>query len=246
MTSRDRIRVVGLRLAFPALFVALLFHVSRAISLAASADEPAVKITSPKENSAYAWNTLVPYSVVVTYQGKSTEYQELPADQVLMTATYVSDLSALTAAPGNMRPPAGLLDIIRSNCLGCHEFTAKAMGPSFAAIAKRYPQSPATISTLSHSIRSGSTGVWGAQSMPPHPEFTEDQAHAIALWIMKIAANPNVSYYVGTEGTIRMKAPGSPGAHAGILLTATYSSPSSSADPKSAPYGEATVILRGK
>ena len=81
--------------------------------------------------------------------------------------------------------------------------------------------------------------------MPPHQELTDDQAHAIALWIMKDAANPNVSYQVGTEGTILMKAPGTPASKAGILLKASYTAPVASVDGKQAPHGEDTVILHG-
>jgi len=81
--------------------------------------------------------------------------------------------------------------------------------------------------------------------MPPHPELTDDQAHAIALWITKDAANPNVSYQVGTEGAILMKAPGTPDSKAGVLLKASYTSPSPSGNAEQAPYGEDTVILHG-
>ena len=34
--------------------------------------QPVVKITSPANNSTYSWNALVNYSVVVSWQGKST------------------------------------------------------------------------------------------------------------------------------------------------------------------------------
>ena len=187
---------------------------------------PIVKITAPKNNSTYGWNSLVNYSIVVSYQGKSTQYQEIPSNEVLLKTTYVPDLSAMTGkpAPAAGPTPAGLLDITNSNCLGCHEFKAKAMGPSFAAIGERYPESQVTIDTLSQHIRAGSTGVWGQGSMPPQTEFTEDQLHAIVLWITKDAANPNVNYYVGTEGTFRMEAAGTPDSKGGIILTASYTS----------------------
>ena len=247
MTLKRKCGSAALRFIIPGLLLAFLFDIGYSISVHAKDDHPAVKITAPKNDSTYKWNTLVNYSVVVSFQGKSTQYQELPSNQVLLTATYVPDLSTVTGkpAPEAGGTPAGLLDIIRSNCLGCHEFNAKAMGPSFAAMAKRYPQNQTTIDTLSGLIRSGSTGMWGPDSMPPHPELTDEQAHAIALWIMKDAANPNVSYHVGTEGSIMMKAPGMPDPKAGMLLKASYTSPIPSANAEQAPYGEDTVILHG-
>lgn len=179
---------------------------------------PAVKITAPANSSTYNWNYLVNYSVVVSWQGKSTQYQEIPSNEVLIRTTYIPDLSKSTGepAPAAAPTPAGVLDIIRSGCVGCHEFKARAMGPSFAVIAARYPDNQASIDTLSRYIREGSTGVWGQAAMPPHPEFTEEQLHAITHWIVKDAANPNVNYYVGTEGTIRMEAPAMPSSSGGM------------------------------
>lgn len=209
---------------------------------------PVVKITAPRNDSSYAWNSLVNYSVVVSYQGKSTRYQEIPAHEVLLQATYVPDLAATSRkpAPAGDPTPAGLLTLVDSNCLGCHDFKAKAMAPSFAAIAARYPNSPATIGLLSQHIRVGSTGVWGSGSMPSHPDLTDGQLHDIVLWILRDAANPNVSYYVGTEGAIRMQASGAPGANAGMLLTASYTSPASATGPGPVAHGEDTVVVHGR
>jgi cytochrome c len=209
---------------------------------------PIVKITAPRNNSTYKWKSLVNYSIVVSYQGKTTQYQELPSNEVLLKTTYVPDLSTIEdkPVPAAAHTPAGLLDITRSRCLGCHDFKAKAMGPSFAAIGQRYPDNQSMIDNLSQHIRKGSTGVWGQESMPSQTELTEDQVHAIVLWIMKDAANPNVSYYVGTEGAFRMEAAGALDSKGGMMLTASYTSPAPTANPEQAPYGEDTVILGGK
>lgn len=209
---------------------------------------PSVEITAPANNSTYDWNSLVNYRVVVSWQGKSTQYQEIPSNEVLITTTYIPDLSKSTGelAAAAALTPTGLLDIIRSGCVGCHEFKARAMGPSFAAIAARHSDNQASIDTLSRYIHEGSTGVWGQAAMPAHPEFTEEQLHAIAKWIVENAANPNVNYYVGTEETILMEAPARPGLSAGMALTASYTAPAQSSNQQAAPHGEATVILHGK
>jgi cytochrome c551/c552 len=207
---------------------------------------PVVKITDPANGATYPWNSLVSYSVVVTYQGKSTQYQEIPSDEVLLRATSVPDVTAVEARGAGVPTPAGLVEIVRLKCVGCHEFQAKAMGPSFAAIAARYPDNQASIDTLSRSIRNGSTGVWGPGSMPPHTDLTEEQLHAMALWMVKDAGNPGVKYYVGTDGAIRMEAPARPGAHGGVILTASYTAPVPAGDQEPGPRGEDTVILRGK
>lgn len=209
---------------------------------------PVVQITAPANNSTYSWKSLLNYSAVVSWQGESTQYQEIPSDQVLITTTYVPDLSKMTGQPAAAAKPipAGLLEIMRSGCIGCHEFRAKAMGPSFAAIAARYPDTEANTNTLARYIHDGSTGVWGQAAMPAHPKFTQAQLDAIAHWIVKNAANPNVNYYVGTEGAIRMEAPTTPGPNAGMLLTASFTAPAASTDQGQAPHGEGAVILHGK
>src|SRR6185312_10323070 len=87
-------------------------------------------------------------------------YQEIPSNEVLITTTYILDSSKAAAKPAEAAAPtpAGLLDIIRSGCIGCHEFKARAMGPSFAAMAARYPDNQASVDTLSRYIREGSMG----------------------------------------------------------------------------------------
>jgi cytochrome c551/c552 len=177
--------------------------------------------------------------------------QRIPVEVYLATSyrpdcDYVDDLAKLSpaAASPSTPTPAGLLAIVRSNCVGCHEFKARATGPPFAAIAAHGPDNPAAIETLAKYIREGSTGLWGQVSMPPHPDLTDEQARAMAQWIEKDAANPNVNEYVGTDGAIRMEAPAAPGPNAGLIFTASYTA--SSTDREPAPHGEATVILHGK
>lgn len=202
---------------------------------------PVVTITAPANKSAYSWNSLVPYSVTVTWNGKSTQYQEIPSNEVLITTTYIPDLSKMASQPVAEPAPPGLLAIIRSGCIGCHEFKAKAMGPSFAAIAARFPDNPSSITTLSRYIREGSTGIFGPAAMPPHPQFTPNELQAIAQWIAKSAANPNINHYVGTEGTIRMQSPTPPTPNSGMALAASYTAPT-----QQSPHGQATVILHGR
>jgi cytochrome c len=156
-------------LAWPVAFLLGNVHATSAGAQDQGDDRPPiVKITVPRNNSTYQWKSLVNYGIVVSYQGKTTQYQEIPLNEVLLKTTYVPDLSTIAdkPAPATAHTPAGLMDITRSKCLGCHAFKAKAMGPSFAAVGQRYPDSQAAIDTLSQHIRKGSTGLWGQESMP--------------------------------------------------------------------------------
>ena len=209
---------------------------------------PIVKITTPANDSTHAWGSLVSYGIVVTYAGKSTRYQEIPSKDVLLRVAYLPGVARMAGKPlpAAIAAPAGLRDIVESNCLGCHSFRARAMGPSFAAIAERYADKPATAAVLSQHIRNGSTGVWGQASMPSHARLTRGELHAIVLWILKDAANPDVSYHVGTQGAFRMAAPRTARRTGALVLTASYASPAPGGSPQQAAHGEDTVIVRGK
>ncbi len=163
--------VISTALALSGAFLWGDVHVISASISGQSNDDglPLVKITAPKNNSTLSWNSLVNYSILVTYQGKSTQYQEIPSNEVLLETTYITDLSAMAGkpAPTAAPTPTGLLYITKSTCLGCHQFKAKAVGPSFAAIANRFPAGQTTSDTLSQHIRAGSTGVWGGRQYAP-------------------------------------------------------------------------------
>lgn len=209
---------------------------------------PVVKITAPPNGSDYQWNSLVEYQIVVSDHGKSSKYQEIPSNEVLLKTTYVPYISHVAANPSQREEPvpAGVQEIEGSNCLGCHNFKSKAMGPSFSAIKERYPDTETTINLLSKHIRDGSVGVWGQGAMPSHPELTEDELHSISQWIMKHSDDPNVNYYVGTEGTFQMESPGKPGTNAGLILTANYTSHGTTDNPQPASTGQDTVVIKGK
>src|SRR6202012_289357 len=88
-----------------------------------------------------------------------------------------------TPAQGLSSP--GLTLMARSNCFNCHQFNGRLIGPSLADIARPYPATPATIDTLTRRIKEGSTGIWGIDKMPSHPELSPEDIRAMAQWIEK-------------------------------------------------------------
>ena len=181
-----------------------------------------VDITSPADGSHQAWNSQVPYSVAVSYDGKSTKFGELPANDVVIRSAYVSDANSPSARRSTPLPEALAL-ISQSNCTGCHDFTASSAGPSFAAIGNRYSGKPNATALLAGHIRNGSRGSWGSGAMPPHSDLSAAQAAAIAQWITSLGNSSTVQYSVGKSGSFRMAATGKPGPHAGVVLSAFYS-----------------------
>ena len=71
-----------------------------------------------------------------------------------------------------------------SDCLRCHGMDRRYVGPSFRQISARYQDRPDAAAYLARKIREGSVGEWGRTVMPRHPQVTEVQAHAMALWVL--------------------------------------------------------------
>ena len=70
------------------------------------------------------------------------------------------------------------------SCMVCHAVDKPSVGPSFVAVAARYKADPEAVSKLTASVKAGSTGHWGATPMPPNAKVTDDDAKALATWIL--------------------------------------------------------------
>lgn len=119
-------------------------------------------ITSPADRGCLPWQAQRSHSVTVSYDGKSIKYGDIPSNQVIVTAVYMPDVDKAGLRRGF---PPGLVAMTQSNCIWCHDFAAPAVGPSFAAIGKRYAATFTT--TLADHICNGSAGTWGTTRMPP-------------------------------------------------------------------------------
>jgi cytochrome c len=233
------LKTIGLSIAaLSASSFAVLLHAAPAAPTGLTID-----ITSPADRSRLSWNAGAPYAVTVSYDGKSTKYDEIPADAVVLRATSVRDADAPSAR--NAGPlPEGVARISQSNCMGCHDFAASSAGPSFAAIGKRYAGRSNAVTTLAGHIRNGSSGAWGGGAKPPHPDHSQTQAPAIAQWIVAHGNDASVHYSVGKSGSFRMTAPAKPGPHAGVILSAFYTGPLKPGDAGKA-AGRNTVVVFG-
>jgi cytochrome c len=117
------------------------------------------------------------------------------------------------------------------------------MGPSFYDINQRYSGTKAQTDSLVKHIREGSSGIWGKEKMPGHTELTDLQAKNIVKWIMKSAADPTVSYYVGTNGYFQLQS--TPGAGT-YLLTASYTDHGVKGTSVKPIKGQDAVVIRSK
>jgi cytochrome c len=210
---------------------------------------PVVRILSPKNNSLYQWGTPATYSVSVSdAEDGESKFQEIESSEVLLQIRYLPDSLKLQAelADETRTNPPGLTDIRKSDCLNCHAFNGKLIGPSFAEISKRYSDTPENRLRLEKSILDGLTGTWGREVMPTHPQLSTEEAGKMVTWILKNAGDPTVFYYRGTDGSFRIKAPELPVASPILIITASYIDHGLKDDAKASLRGQDIIVLKIK
>jgi len=183
---------------------------------------PVVKIINPKNGSSLSLNAAVSYEISVSdKEDGDSKYDEINAKEVLLEVKYLKDKSkaaALLNKPAGPDAP-GLFVIRTSNCFSCHNFNSKAMGPSFFEVAGKYKPTRANIDSLVKRISVGSTGIWGKEKMPSHPELSMQDIKNTVLWILKNGADPDDNYFIGLNGLISAATIKYPGAY---VFAASY------------------------
>jgi cytochrome c len=72
-------------------------------------------------------------------------------------------------------------------CLACHVVKgAKTVGPAYADVAKKYAGQKGIEAKLVEKVKKGGTGVWGQVPMPPNPNVSDADLHAIVKWILSV------------------------------------------------------------
>ena len=179
---------------------------------------PVLKIISPQNNSTLDINSPVTYKITVSdKEDGDSKFDEINAKEVLLGVRRV--IKSKHVSNKGIQNEPGLAAIMTSNCINCHNFNSKSIGPSFYEINKKYPATKVNTDTLIKRIREGSSGLWGGkEKMPSHHELSVAETASAVQWILKNAADPNINYYIGLEGFFRIN-PANKGTY---ILTASY------------------------
>ena len=94
------------------------------------------------------------------------------------TSTEVADISA------NPDYQKGLGILAKNDCLTCHKVDEMLTGPAYRDVANKYAGVDTAVSYLAKKIISGGSGVWGSVMMTPHPGVSQDDAEAMAKYIL--------------------------------------------------------------
>ena len=70
-----------------------------------------------------------------------------------------------------------------SDCMACHQATAKVVGPSWKMIAEKYGKD-GDVAPIAKKIKEGGSGAWGAMPMTPHPNFSDEELNTMVKYIL--------------------------------------------------------------
>jgi cytochrome c len=107
---------------------------------------------------------------------KKVEGETKPAEEKKEGAA--DDLSA------NPDYQKGLALLAKSDCFTCHKVDEKITGPTYRDVANKYENTPENIKMLAGKIIKGGSGVWGEAIMTPHASVSQEDAEAMAKYIL--------------------------------------------------------------
>lgn len=109
-----------------------------------------------------------------------------------------------------------------SDCFSCHRLEVKSIGPSYQAVAEKYPNTPQNRQLLAGRIINGSVGVWGEHGMSAHPDFSQEEAELMVEYIMGLNDPKSAPTALPLAGTHILEAPENSQGQGGYLLRAAY------------------------
>lgn len=76
-------------------------------------------------------------------------------------------------------------DVIKARaCTACHAVGTRVVGPSFNEIGSKYAKRADAAGYLVEKMKTGGVGAWGQIPMPAQPALEDDEAQAVAKWIL--------------------------------------------------------------
>ena len=162
-----------------------------AVAIVAGNEPPNVDIDLVNSNKSFFFPGIpVRYAVRVTdREDGSLASGTIPARNVNVTTQYMKEG---IPSSGNVRANGRKL-IEGSDCLLCHQFNKKIVGPAYVDVAKKYHGDSTVIPRLARKIREGGSGVWGKVTMPAHPQLSDEQASAMVAYVLSLNDKTNAT-----------------------------------------------------
>lgn len=105
-------------------------------------------------------------------------------DKLLLVNFIILSFAAPTVQSGeeNRQNIAQLMH--EKRCVICHDRTGRRVGPPYRMIADLHAGKEGIVDKLAKKIIEGGMGTWGTTPMPPNSHVSEEEARALAEWIM--------------------------------------------------------------
>ena len=96
------------------------------------------------------------------------------------------DTPTVTEVKKDPEVEKGLQVAANSDCTTCHKIEEKNIGPAWRDVANKYAGQDTAVKYLAHKIINGGAGVWGEVPMAAHPTFTQEEAEAVAKYVLSL------------------------------------------------------------
>ncbi len=132
-------------------------------------------VVNDKEDGSTADGKIAPEAVSVTI-----DYLPEGYDETFVAAGHkFADDQGVAAS-------AGLKLIQGSDCMSCHQIAKKSVGPTYQDVSARYKDDPKAVAYLAGKIKNGGSGAWGEVAMAAHPTLKDEEAMAMASYILSL------------------------------------------------------------
>ncbi len=168
---------------------------SASLEVIAGNEPPVVAIDFGSVNrSFYFGEKELAYSISVTdREDGSTADGKIKPEEVAVTFDYVPagfDPIEIASKQSGVESAAilnlGKNLIEGSDCKSCHQYDKTSIGPSYQAVADKYPNSAANTNYLVGKIINGGAGVWGDHAMSAHPQLSQADAKRMVDYILSM------------------------------------------------------------
>jgi cytochrome c len=204
---------------------------STSMEVIAGNESPVVAIDFGGSNRSFWFGEKVlPYSITVSDKedGNTADGKILP-EEVAVTFDYVPsgfDPIEIASKQSGVESAAilnlGKNLIEGSDCKSCHQYDKTSIGPSYAAVAAKYPNSAENTKYLIGKIINGGAGVWGEHGMAAHPSLSEADAKRMVDYILSMDDEQANIASLPLTGKVNAVVPEGENGQGSFLLRASY------------------------
>lgn len=203
---------------------------STSFIVTAGNEAPSIALNLEKENKTFYFGEKeLPFTVEVNDAEDGSTANGISSDEVAVTFDYVPsgydpiEMAANHATADEMASFAVGKNLIESSdCISCHQFNAKSIGPSYVAVSERYANNKKNRDLLVDKVINGGSGVWGEHGMSAHPDLTKADASRMVDFILSMSESGGETPSLGLKGSVKLQKPDYEFEEGSFVLRAAY------------------------